>query len=83
MYTVVLSISSPNSRVTVGTNSQTIVTVSNETIVNYNLDAVVSMVTGTMTTTEGDEATVCANLDSPSGGTSVPITVVFTWSGGM
>ncbi len=43
---------------------------------NYNLDAVVSMVTGTMTTTEGDEATVCANLDNPSGGTSVPITVV-------
>ena len=45
--------------------------------------AVVSMVTATMTTSEGDEATVCANLDSPSGGTSVPITVVFTWSGGM
>ncbi len=50
---------------------------------NYNLDAVVSMVTATMTTTEGDMATVCANLDNPSGGTRVPITVVFTWSGGM
>ncbi len=46
-------------------------------------DVVVSMVTATMTTTEGGEAMVCANLDSPSGGTSVPITVVFTWSGGM
>ncbi len=43
------------------------------------------MVTATMTTTEGGEATatVCANLVEPSGGTSVPITVVFTWSGGM
>ncbi len=46
-------------------------------------DVVVSTVTATMTTTEGDVATVCANLDSPSDGTSVPITVVFTWSGGM
>ncbi len=50
---------------------------------NYNLDAVVSMVTATMTTSEGGVAMVCANLDSPSGGTSVPITVVFTWNGGM
>ncbi len=41
------------------------------------------MVTATMTTTEGVVAMVCANLDSPSGGTSVPITVVFTWSGGV
>ncbi len=49
-----------------------------------HLDVVVSMVTAnTMTTTEGGVATVCANLDSPSGGTSVPITVVFTWSGGI
>ncbi len=35
-----------------------------------------------MTTTEGGVFDVCANLVSPSGGTSVPITVVFTWSGG-
>ncbi len=41
------------------------------------------MVTGTMTTTEGGVATVCANLVSPSGGTSVPIIVMFTWYGGM
>ncbi len=41
------------------------------------------MVTATMTTSEGDEANVCANLDSPSGGTSVPITVVFTGTGGI
>ncbi len=41
------------------------------------------MVTDSMTTTEGGLATVCANLDSPSGGTSVPIIVMFTWSGGM
>ncbi len=41
------------------------------------------MATATMTTTEGGEATVCANLDSPSGGTRVAITVMFTWSGGM
>ncbi len=47
------------------------------------IDVVVSMDTATMTTTEGGEAMVCANLDSPSGGTSVPITVVFTWSGGV
>ncbi len=47
------------------------------------LDVVVSMVSATMTTSEGGEATVCANLVSPSDGTSVPITVVFTWSGGM
>ncbi len=46
-------------------------------------DVVVSMVTATMTTSEGKEAMVCANLNSPSGGTNVPITVVFTWSGGM
>ncbi len=45
--------------------------------------AVVSMVTATMTTTEGDVATVCANLVSPSGGTRVAITVVFIWSGGL
>ncbi len=38
------------------------------------------MVTATMTTTEGDIATVCANLVSPSGGTSVPITVLSTWN---
>ncbi len=46
-------------------------------------DVVVSMVSATMTTTEGGVATVCANLDSPSGGTSVQIIVMFTWSGGM
>ncbi len=40
------------------------------------------MVTATMTTTEGDVATVCANLDSPSSGTSVPITVLSTWNNG-
>ncbi len=39
------------------------------------------MVTGTMTTTEGVVAMVCANLVSPSGGTSVPIIVMGTWSG--
>ncbi len=47
------------------------------------IDAVVSMDTPTMTTTEGGIVDVCANLISPSGGTSVPITVVFTWSGGV
>ncbi len=41
------------------------------------------MVNDTVTTTEGGVAYVCANLVSPSGGTSVPITVVFVWSGGM
>ncbi len=41
------------------------------------------MVTATMTTTEGVVATVCANLDSPSGGTNVQIIVMGTWSGGM
>ena len=48
-----------------------------------HVDAVVSIVTPTMTTIEGGVVAVCANLDSPSGGTSVPITVVFTWSGGV
>ncbi len=89
VYTVVLS--SSNSRVTVGTISQTIITVNDddgETIVNLRfgitiyIDAVVSMVTGTMTTTEGDIAIVCANLVSPSSGTSVPITVLSTWNNG-
>ncbi len=41
------------------------------------------MATDTMTTTEGGVVDVCANLVSPSSGTSVPITVVFTWSGGV
>ena len=41
------------------------------------------MVTPPMTTTEGAVVEVCANLVSPFGGTSVPITVVFTWSGGV
>ncbi len=41
------------------------------------------MATATMTTSEGGVVNVCANLDSPSGGTSVPIIVMFTWSGGM
>ncbi len=40
------------------------------------------MVTLPMTTTEGGVIGVCANLVSPSGGTSVPITVVFTWNNG-
>ncbi len=52
-------------------------------IIIIAIDAVVSMVTPTMTTTEGGVVEVCANLVSPSGGTSVPITVVFTWSGGV
>ena len=47
----------------------------------HHIDAVASMVTATITTIEGGVVAVCANLDSPSGGTSVPITVVFTWSG--
>ncbi len=47
------------------------------------IDAVVSMVTLPMTTTEGGVVGVCADLVSPSGGTSVPITVVFAWSGGV
>ena len=55
--------------------------------IDYNygiaIDAVVSMTTPTMTTTEGGVVEVCANLVSPSGGTSVPITVVFAWSGGV
>ena len=55
--------------------------------IDYNygiaIDAVVSMTTPTMTTTEGGVVEVCANLVSPSGGTSVPITVMFTWSGGV
>ncbi|XP_064396201.1 uncharacterized protein LOC135343155 [Halichondria panicea] len=50
--------------------------------INDDDDAVVSMDTPTMTTTEGGVVEVCANLVSPSGGTSVPITVVFAWSGG-
>ncbi|XP_064407145.1 uncharacterized protein LOC135351979 isoform X2 [Halichondria panicea] len=74
--TVVLNISSPISRVSVGNIGQTIITVRDDD------DAVVSMVNDTMTTTEGGVANVCANLVSPSGGTSVPITVVFVWSGG-
>ena len=41
------------------------------------------MVTPTMTTIEGGVVEVCANLVSPSGGTSVPITVVFAWSRGV
>ncbi len=41
------------------------------------------MATATMTTTEGSVVEVCADLVSPSGGISVPITVVFTWSGGV
>ena len=41
------------------------------------------MATDAMTTTEGGVVDVCANLVSPSSGTSVPITVVFTWSGGV
>ncbi len=52
------------------------------TIIIY-IDVVISMVTATMTTTEGGVVDVCADLVSPSGGTSVPITVVFAWSGGM
>ncbi len=40
------------------------------------------MVTATMTTSEGDLAMVCANLVSPSDGTSVPITVLSTWNNG-
>ncbi|XP_064396216.1 uncharacterized protein LOC135343165 isoform X2 [Halichondria panicea] len=50
--------------------------------INDDDDAVVSMATDAMTTTEGGVVDVCANLVSPSSGTSVPITVVFTWSGG-
>ncbi|XP_064396295.1 adhesion G protein-coupled receptor L3-like isoform X2 [Halichondria panicea] len=76
VYTVVLSISSPNSRVSIGGIGETTITVSDDD------DAVVSMVTPPMTTTEGAVVEVCANLVSPFGGTSVPITVVFTWSGG-
>ncbi len=41
------------------------------------------MATATMTTTEGGVVDVCADLVSPSDGTSVPITIVFTWSGGV
>ena len=52
-------------------------------IIIISKDAVVSMVTPAMTTIEGGVVEVCANLVSPSGGTSVPITIVFTWSGGM
>ena len=52
-------------------------------IIIISKDAVISMVTATMTTTEGGVVDVCANLVSPSGGTSVPITIVFTWSGGV
>ena len=49
----------------------------------YNLDAVVSMATATVISTEGGVVDVCADLVSPSGGTSVPITVAFVWSGSM
>ncbi|XP_064396234.1 mucin-2-like [Halichondria panicea] len=57
-------------------------TVMTTVTINDDDDAVVSMTTPTMTTTEGGVVEVCANLVSPSGGTSVPITVMFTWSGG-
>ncbi len=52
-------------------------------IIIIAIDAVVSMVTPTMITIEGGVVEVCASLVSPSGGTSVPITIVFTWSGGV
>ncbi|XP_064407623.1 mucin-3A-like isoform X2 [Halichondria panicea] len=57
-------------------------TVTTTVTVNDDDDAVISMTTPTMTSTEGGVVEVCANLVSPSGGTSVPITIVFTWSGG-